>query len=200
MPFLFVWTAMLFIPLGMSTGVIGFVQYLGYLWPDMGPGQGDLVGLRVIAVIALLWRRVEKHRQAHRRPVDGDDRLRRSWSSSPRSPTSARSVAFTYPAHAFELTASHFWIGFAGGLTIGIYDYLGYNTIAYMGAEIRQPGRTIRAVITSILGIMTIYLLLQIGTLGVVDWWKQNAGLNGRGSGAGTCTSSARISSIRWCV
>ncbi|MGW9434423.1 APC family permease, partial [Streptomyces decoyicus] len=64
-----------------------------------------------------------------------------------------------------------FWIGFAAGLTIGIYDYLGYNTIAYMGAEIRQPGRTIpRAVITSILGIMTIYLLLQIGTLGIVNW------------------------------
>ena len=33
MPFLFVWTAMLFIPLIMSTGVVGFVQYLGYLCP-----------------------------------------------------------------------------------------------------------------------------------------------------------------------
>src|SRR5206468_10317097 len=33
MPFLFVWTAMIFIPLIMSTGVIGLVQYLGYLFP-----------------------------------------------------------------------------------------------------------------------------------------------------------------------
>lgn len=32
MPFLFVWTAMLFIPLIMSTGVVGFVQYLA-TWP-----------------------------------------------------------------------------------------------------------------------------------------------------------------------
>lgn len=79
--------------------------------------------------------------------------------------------AFTYPADALDLTARHFWIGFAAGLTIGVYDYLGYNTVAYMGAEIRQPGRTIpRAVITSILGIMTIYLLLQIGTLGIINW------------------------------
>ncbi|GAA4985524.1 hypothetical protein GCM10025734_09040 [Kitasatospora paranensis] len=39
MPFLFVWTAMLFIPLIMSTGVVGFVQYLGYLWPSMGRGR-----------------------------------------------------------------------------------------------------------------------------------------------------------------
>ena len=42
MPFLFVWTAMLFIPLIMSTGVVGFVQYLGYLWPDMSARQGDV--------------------------------------------------------------------------------------------------------------------------------------------------------------
>ncbi|WP_405774716.1 APC family permease [Streptomyces sp. NBC_00859] len=171
MPFLFVWTAMLFIPLTMSTGVIGFVQYLGYLWPGMSQGQGDAVGLVVTALIVLLlWRRVENiakltvglwcvmitsvvlvilaaftHFSPHR--------------------------AFTYPAHAFELSSNHFWIGFAAGLTIGIYDYLGYNTAAYMGAEIKQPGRTMpRAIIYSILGIMAIYLLLQIGTLGVVDW------------------------------
>ena len=31
MPFLFVWTAMFTIPLIMSTGIIGMVQYLGYL-------------------------------------------------------------------------------------------------------------------------------------------------------------------------
>src|SRR3954470_21212059 len=35
MPFLFVWTAMFTIPLIMSTGVIGLVQYLGYLIPGM---------------------------------------------------------------------------------------------------------------------------------------------------------------------
>src|SRR5215471_3963809 len=79
MPFLFVWTAMLFIPLIMSTGVLGFVQYLAYLWPAM---------------------------------------------------------AFSYPKGAFSFTSSGFWVGFAGGLTIGIYDYLGYNTTSYLGAEV----------------------------------------------------------------
>src|SRR3982751_2052910 len=33
MPFLFVWTAMIFIPLIMSTGVIGIINYLGYFFP-----------------------------------------------------------------------------------------------------------------------------------------------------------------------
>src|SRR6516225_6194833 len=35
MPFLFIWTAIVAIPLIMSTGVIGLVQYLEYYWPNM---------------------------------------------------------------------------------------------------------------------------------------------------------------------
>jgi len=173
MPFLFVWTAMLFIPLIMSTGVVGFVQYLGYLAPDLGRTSGDLIGLGVIAlVILLLWRGIEHIARitAVMWVVMIASVLLVIVASA--SDFSAH-LAFTYPAHAFDLTASHFWLGFAAGLTIGIYDYLGYNTTAYMGAEIKDPGRTLpRSIIFSILGIMVIYLLLQIGTLGVVDWHR----------------------------
>ncbi|MDH6455234.1 MULTISPECIES: APC family permease [unclassified Streptomyces] len=173
MPFLFVWTAMLFIPLIMSTGVVGFVQYLGYLAPDLGQTPGDLVGLGVIAlVVILLWRGIE-----HIARITAV-----MWAVmitsvllvivAAASDFSAH-LAFTYPAHAFDLGSNTFWIGFAGGLTIGIYDYLGYNTTAYMGAEIKDPGRNLpRSIIFSILGIMAIYLLLQIGTLGVIDWHR----------------------------
>lgn len=173
MPFLFVWTAMLFIPLIMSTGVVGFVQYLGYLAPGMGQNAGDAVGLGMIAlVVLLLWRGIE-----HIARITAV-----MWCVMILSVALVivaafthfdADLAFTYPAHAFELTSHTFWIGFAAGLTIGIYDYLGYNTTAYMGAEIKDPGRVLpRSVIFSILGIMGIYLLLQIGTLGVVDWHR----------------------------
>src|SRR5271155_60304 len=37
MPFLFIWTIMLAIPLCMSTGVIGLVDYVGFYFPNMGP-------------------------------------------------------------------------------------------------------------------------------------------------------------------
>ncbi|MET7605572.1 APC family permease [Streptomyces avermitilis] len=173
MPFLFVWTAMLFIPLIMSTGVVGFVQYLGYLAPDMGRATGDLVGVGIIAlVVILLWRGIENIARI----------TAVMWTVmiasvllvivAAASDFSAQ-LAFTYPAHAFEPTSGHFWVGFAAGLTIGIYDYLGYNTTAYMGAEIKDPGRTLpRSILFSILGIMAIYLLLQIGTLGVIDWHR----------------------------
>src|SRR5690348_10399416 len=41
MPFLFVWTIILAIPLIMSTGVIGIVQYLGYYFPSLTDTAGQ---------------------------------------------------------------------------------------------------------------------------------------------------------------
>jgi amino acid transporter len=67
--------------------------------------------------------------------------------------------------------AGVFYIGLGWALMNAIYDYAGYNTTAYMGAELKDPGRVIpRSIVYSILGMMTIYLLLQIGVLGVVPW------------------------------
>ncbi|ALV39033.1 amino acid permease [Streptomyces sp. CdTB01] len=173
MPFLFVWTAMLFIPLIMSTGVVGFVQYLGYLAPDLTKTQGDLIGLGIVAlVVLLLWRGIENI--ARITAVMWTVMIASVFLVILAAATDfSPHLAFTYPADAFDLGSNHFWIGFAAGLTIGIYDYLGYNTTAYMGAEIKDPGRTLpRSIIFSILGIMAIYLLLQIGTLGVIDWHR----------------------------
>lgn len=171
MPFMFVWTAMLFIPLIMSTGVQGLVQYLAYLWPSMTPGQGDIVGVAMIAlVLLLLWRRVEN---IGRLTVA-------MWAVMLVSVAVVilaafthfhPSLAFTWPAHAVDLGSGSFWLGFASGLTIGIYDYLGYNTTAYLGAEVRDPGRVLpRSIVSAIGAVMGIYLLLQIGVLGVVHW------------------------------
>ena len=171
MPFLFVWTAMLFIPLIMSTGVQGLVQYLAYLWPSMTRGQGDIVGVAVIAlVVLLLWRRVEN---IGRLTVA-------MWGVMIVAVAAVilasfthfhPSLAFTWPAHAVDLGSGTFWLGFASGLTIGIYDYLGYNTTAYLGAEVKQPGRVLpRSIGYAIAAVMGIYLLLQIGVLGVVPW------------------------------
>ncbi|MBA9044058.1 MULTISPECIES: APC family permease [Streptomyces] len=175
MPFLFVWTAMLFVPLIMSTGVVGFVQYLGYLAPGLGGPAGDLIGLGVIAlVVLLLWRGIEHIARITAvmwTVMIASVILVIAAAATDFNPH----LAFTYPAGAFDLTGGHFWAGFAAGLTIGVYDYLGYNTTAYMGAEIKDPGRVLpRSIVYSILGIMAIYLLLQIGTLGVVDWHRMS--------------------------
>jgi amino acid transporter len=172
MPFLFVWSAVLFIPLIMSTGVIGLVQYAGYLWPSLASGgglswKGHLVGLGVVVlVIVALYRRI------------GDiGRLTSVFfvvmlisvlgvifaAFTHFSPH----LAFTFP----ENSGSKFFTGLGAGLGIAIYDYLGYNTSAYLGAEVKNPGRVIpRSIVIAIAGIMGLYLLLQVGVLGVVPW------------------------------
>ncbi len=171
MPFLFVWTAIVFIPLIMSTGVYGFVSYLRYLWPAMTTAESYVVGLAmIVAIVAILWRR-----------IDSIGTIAQVLWVVMICTLLAVIVAsfthfdagqvFTFPAHAFDLTRSQFWVGFGGGLTVGVYDYLGYNTTAYLGAEIRRPGRTIpRSIVLAILGMMVVYLVMQVGVLGVVDW------------------------------
>jgi len=171
MPFLFVWTAILFIPLIMSTGVYGFVSYLRYLWPGMTTAESYLVGLAAIVVIvAILWRRIDSIGTIAQ--VLWVVMICTLLAVIIASFTQFHAdQVFTFPAHAFDVTRSQFWVGFGGGLTVGVYDYLGYNTTAYLGAEIRRPGHTIpRSIVLAILGMMLVYLAMQIGVLGVVDW------------------------------
>jgi amino acid transporter len=172
MPFLFVWSAVLFIPLIMSTGVIGLVQYAGYLWPSLVSGGGlswggHLVALGVVVlVVVALYRRI------------GDiGRLTTVFFGVMLvSVLGVIVAAFTHfhPHQAFTFPAdsgSKFFTGLGAGLVIAIYDYLGYNTSAYLGAEVRDPGRVIpRSIVYAILGIMGLYFLLQVGVLGVVPW------------------------------
>ena len=76
--------------------------------------------------------------------------------------------AFDFPADTF---GGHFFVGLGAGLIIGIYDYLGYNTTAYIGDELRDPGRTMpRSIIISVIAMMVVYLLLNISVLGVAPW------------------------------
>lgn len=170
MPFLFVWTAMFTIPLIMATGVIGLVQYLGYLFPGMSWVEIHAISLAVVAIVVLaLYRRVSK--------VSAISTI--LWVVALISLLIVivaslthfhSSLAFTYPHKAFAF-GGPFWAGLGGGLLIGIYDYLGYNTTAYMGAELKDPGRVLpRSIVYSIFGIMVAYLAMNIGVLGAVPW------------------------------
>ncbi|WP_394822636.1 APC family permease [Pendulispora albinea] len=176
MPFLFIWTALLFIPLIMSTGVIGLVQYLGYLVPAVVDSEGHanttghVVGLGVVVlVIALLYRRIGEVSKLT--TFFFYVMLLSVFGVIAAAYTHFHpEYAFDYPKGAFAF-GSTFWTGLGAGLIIAIYDYLGYNTSAYLGAEVKDPGRTLpRSIVGSIVGIMLLYLMLQIGVLGVVPW------------------------------
>src|SRR6201991_434545 len=173
MPFLFVWSAVLFIPLIMSTGIIGLVQYLGYLVPGVtdasgNTGLGKLIGVGITLVIMVaLFRKIGQIGKLTTvlfvvMLVAVLSTIIAAFSHF----SGAQAFAFTPGAFGSHGT---FWAGLGAGLIIAIYDYLGYNTTAYLGAEVRDPGRTIpRSIIFSILGIMSLYFLLQIGVLGSV--------------------------------
>jgi amino acid transporter len=172
MPFLFVWSAVLFIPLIMSTGVIGLVQYAGYLWPALVHGNGlsplgHVVAIGVVGLVILaLYRRIGD--VGRLTSIFFVVMLISVLGVIVAAYTHFHgSLAFGFPDDA----GSKFFSGLGAGLVIAVYDYLGYNTSAYLGAEVREPGRVIpRSIVYAILGIMGLYFLLQIGVLGVVPW------------------------------
>jgi APA family basic amino acid/polyamine antiporter len=54
---------------------------------------------------------------------------------------------------------------------VGIYDYLGYYNICYIGDEVRNPGRVIpRSILISVLTVAVIYIAINLSIIGVVPW------------------------------
>jgi amino acid transporter len=79
-------------------------------------------------------------------------------------------IAFDFPAGAFHLNHA-FFLGLGAGLLVAAYDYGGYYSACFMGAEVRDPQRTIpRAVLGSVVIVGTLYLLMNISVLGVLPW------------------------------
>jgi len=187
MPFLFNWTIILGIPLMMSTGVIGIVQYLGYYFPSLAeapaaPGTplGGLATLQhvkitiiCIAIVGLviftLYRSIAAV-GAFNNILFVVMLLTVGSTIVACGSHFHASLAFAFPAGAFHWRGA-FWLGLGQGLIYAIYDYGGYQTTAYMGDELREPGRTIPlSIIWSIFGMMAIYLVMNVAVMGVVPW------------------------------
>jgi amino acid transporter len=176
MPFLFAWSAVLFIPLIMSTGVIGMVSYLGYIVPGVvdADGQttllGHVIGIAVVVVVVFaLYRRIGEIGKLTS-VLFGVMLLSVLATIVAAFSHFDGGQAFGFTPGAFSAGGA-FWTGLGSGLIIAIYDYLGYNTTAYLGAEIRDPGRNLpRSILYSITGIAGLYFLMQLGVLGAVPW------------------------------
>jgi len=80
------------------------------------------------------------------------------------------SVAFDFPPGAFNFSLG-FFLGLGAATRIGIFDYLGYYDICYIGDEVKEPGRTIpRSVIISVIAVALIYIAINFSVIGVVPW------------------------------
>ncbi|MCA1592491.1 MAG: APC family permease [Acidobacteria bacterium] len=170
MAFLFIWQFILSGPLEIASGYIGFAHYAKYIWQGITPAQTLLVAAGVGVVnILLLYRR-----------ITFIGRLTVSLWVGTLLTTLAVVVtgalhfdpklAFDFPPGAFKFSTG-FLFGIGAATRIGVYDYLGYYDVCYIGDEVKEPGRVIpRSIIISVLAVAVIYFAINLSIIGVVPW------------------------------
>jgi amino acid transporter len=78
--------------------------------------------------------------------------------------------AFDFPPGAFDFSIG-FLLGLGAASRVGIYDYLGYYDICYIGDEVKDPGRVIpRSILISIVAVAILYFAINLSIIGVVPW------------------------------
>jgi amino acid transporter len=168
--FLFIWQFMLSGPLEIATGYVGFANYARYVWPGLSSGGAVVVAVLIGALnIALLYRRIAS---IGRLTVV-------LWLGTMATTLAVIVTGARHfdPAVAFDVDpgALRFSVGLLLGLgaatRIGIYDYLGYYDICYLGDEVKDPGRVIpRSILLSVGAVALLYIAINLSVIGVVPW------------------------------
>ena len=79
-------------------------------------------------------------------------------------------MAFDFPPGAFQFSLG-FLLGLGAASRIGVYDYLGYYDVCYVGDEVKDPGRVIpKSILISTLAVAAIYFAMNLSIVGVVPW------------------------------
>ena len=174
MAFLFIWQFILSGPLEIGSGFIGFKQYLHYFWPGAGDVQLNhrlqliTVGLGVLA-LALLYRKISSIGKITVALWIGVLLTTGSVIFGGIGHFNPK-IAFDFPPHAFDFSLG-FVFGLGAAVQIGIYDYLGYYDICYVGDEVKAPGKNIpRSILISLLAVAFIYLAMNFSIIGVLPW------------------------------
>jgi len=170
MGFLFVWQFVLSGPLEIASGYIGFAQYAQFLWAGLTrPWVIALVTVVGFINIALLYRRIQSIAKITISLWIGTlitvlaVILTGATHFNPK-------VAFDFPPGAFNFSLG-FFLGLGAASRIGIYDYLGYYDVCYIGDEVENPGRVIpRSIIISTIAVALIYIGINFSIIGVVPW------------------------------
>lgn len=170
LPFLFIWQFIFSGPLELASGYIGFAQYAGYFWRDMGWFGTRLVCVAVgAATVLLLYRRVTA--VARLAVALWAGMLATTlWIVASGLANFHSSGVFDFPAHAFTFSRS-FAAGLGSAMLIAMYDFMGYYDICYVGGEVRNPARTIpRSILYSVLAVAALYALMNLSIIAVVPW------------------------------
>jgi amino acid transporter len=170
MAFLFIWQFILSGPLEIASGYIGFARYTGYIWQGITGPQTLMVAAAVGVVnIVLLYRRITSIGKITISLWIGT--LLTTLAVVITGAMHFRAArAFDFPPGAFTFSLG-FLFGLGAASRVGVYDYLGYYDICYIGDEVRDPGRTIpRSIIISVVAVAIIYFAINLSVIGVVPW------------------------------
>jgi amino acid transporter len=174
MAFLFIWQFILSGPLEIASGCIGFAQYLGYLFPALTKKENvrvvQLVGAGVAALtVMLLYRRITTIGKITVSLWIGTMLTVGAVIVSGALHFDSK-LAFDFPPDAFKFSWG-FLLGLGAASRIGIYDYLGYYDVCYIGEEVKSPGRVIpRSILISLVAVALIYFAINLSLIGVVPW------------------------------
>src|SRR5687767_7375394 len=170
MGFLFVWQFVLSGPLEIASGYIGFAAYARYIWKGMTRAD-TLVLITIVGIIniALLYRRIQSIARITISLWAGTlitvlaVILTGATNFDP-------GIAFDFPAGAFDFSLG-FFLGLGAATRVGIYDYLGYYDVCYIGDEVRDPGRVIpRSIVISTAAVALIYVAINLSIIGTIPW------------------------------
>jgi basic amino acid/polyamine antiporter, APA family len=191
--FLFIWQLSFSAPLSIASGAVGLAGYAAYLWPGLEipytvrdwsvpmPLVGRLqihwlisgttfiaIGVVLLAAL-LLYRKITSISSMSKFLLAGVVGTM-GWIIIAGLTHFDASRAFNFPSGAFRLSHS-FWLGLGSSMLIGTYDYWGYYNVAFLGDEVKDPGKTIpRAILLSIFLVGCLYVLMNLSVLGVVPW------------------------------
>ena len=182
--FLYAWQILISAPLSIASGCIGFSQYISFFLPNASHPFGSmsllgvpvvLSGQTLIAMAACGVALIVLHRS-----IFAIGRIAR-WLGVLVGLTLILIIvvgfthfnyhrAFDFPAGAFHLNST-FFAGLGAGMLISAYDYWGYYGVCFLGAEVRDPQRTIPHAVLGSIGIVAIlYVLMNVSVLGVLPW------------------------------
>jgi APA family basic amino acid/polyamine antiporter len=191
--FLYVWQLMLSAPLSAASGCVGISQYAGFIFPSLqnvwfshqfirtsswfgnvgatiAISHGTAVAIcACVIAVALCYRRVSMAGRISTWLLVGVFAAI-GWVIWAGVSHFSAARAFDFPAGAFQPNHA-FFLGLGSAMLVATYDYWGYYNIAYLGAEVREPGRNIpRSILFAILIVAAIYIVMNISILGVVPW------------------------------
>jgi amino acid transporter len=202
--FLFVWQLSFSAPLSIASGAIGLAGYASYFWPGLEkqfiarhwsvplPLLGRLqlhwlvsgatfvaIGMLALAT-ALLYRKITSIGWISKLLLTGVLSII-FWIIFAGVSHFNAAQAFSFPPGAFTLSRN-FFMGLGSAMLIATYDYWGYYDVAFLGDEVKDPGKTIpRAILLSIILVACLYIVMNISILGVVPWREMQSGQDNRG-------------------